>query len=89
MGSRHWRAVATSQAASFGGVSSRRCFDSSGRWWKVCALLVKEGAMKVSQDIRYVGFEIPNSFVVGYGLDVAERYRNLDAIYAFVGEDVG
>ena len=56
---------------------------------EVCALLVKEGAMKVSQDIRYVGFEIPNSFVVGYGLDVAERYRNLDAIYAFVGEDAG
>jgi hypoxanthine phosphoribosyltransferase len=56
---------------------------------EVCALLVKEGAMKVSQDIRYVGFEIPNSFVVGYGLDVAERYRNLDAIYSFIGEDAG
>jgi len=43
----------------------------------VCALLVKEGEQRVQLDLRYVGFQIPASFVVGYGLDVAERYRNL------------
>jgi len=52
---------------------------------EVCALLVKEGALQVSQHLRYIGFEIAPSFVVGYGLDVAERYRNLDAIYTYVG----
>jgi hypoxanthine phosphoribosyltransferase len=52
---------------------------------EVCALLVKEGALQVSQNLRYIGFEIEPSFVVGYGLDVAERYRNLDAIYHYTG----
>jgi hypoxanthine phosphoribosyltransferase len=56
---------------------------------EVCALLVKEGALKVSQELRYIGFEIEPSFVVGYGLDVAERYRNLDAIYSYVGAQEG
>jgi hypoxanthine phosphoribosyltransferase len=44
---------------------------------EVAALLRKEGIQKVPLDLRYVGFDIPNEFVVGYGLDYAERYRNL------------
>ncbi len=43
----------------------------------VCALLVKEGRREADVPVRYVGFEIPNRFVVGYGLDYGERYRNL------------
>jgi hypoxanthine phosphoribosyltransferase len=44
---------------------------------EICALLRKPEAAKVEIDARYVGFDIPNRFVVGYGLDYAERYRNL------------
>src|ERR671916_2379115 len=44
---------------------------------EVCALLTKPERRKVELPIRYVGFEIPNRFAVGYGLDHAERYRNL------------
>jgi hypoxanthine phosphoribosyltransferase len=44
---------------------------------EVCALLTKPERRKVELPIRYVGFEIPNRFVIGYGLDHAERYRNL------------
>jgi hypoxanthine phosphoribosyltransferase len=46
----------------------------------VCALLVKEGLQPVPLDLAYEGFRIPPDFVVGYGLDVAERYRNLPFI---------
>jgi hypoxanthine phosphoribosyltransferase len=44
---------------------------------EVCALLTKPERRKVELPIRYVGFEIPNRFAIGYGLDYAERYRNL------------
>ena len=44
---------------------------------EVAALLRKEGIQKVPLDLRYVGFDIPNEFVVGYGLDYDERYRTL------------
>lgn len=52
---------------------------------EVCALLLKIGEQKVEQSLKYVGFSIPSTFVVGYGLDVAERYRNLDGIYTYQG----
>jgi hypoxanthine phosphoribosyltransferase len=48
---------------------------------EICALLVKKGQQRVQLDVPYIGFEIPPEFVVGYGLDVAERYRNLSGIY--------
>jgi len=44
---------------------------------EVCALLVKEGMQRTDPDLAYIGFRIPPDFVVGYGLDAAERYRNL------------
>jgi hypoxanthine phosphoribosyltransferase len=44
---------------------------------EVCALLTKPDRRKTNVEIRYEGFEIPNEFAIGYGLDHAERYRNL------------
>jgi hypoxanthine phosphoribosyltransferase len=44
---------------------------------EVCALMRKPDAIQVEVPVRYVGFDIPNQFVVGYGLDYAERYRDL------------
>jgi hypoxanthine phosphoribosyltransferase len=43
-------------------------------------LLRKPEAMRMKVDVRYVGFDIPDEFVVGYGLDYAERYRNLRCV---------
>lgn len=47
---------------------------------KICALLRKPDAVKVPVDVEYMGFDIPNKFVIGYGLDYAEKYRNLRGI---------
>ncbi len=47
---------------------------------KTCVLLDKKGRREVPFDAEFVGFEIPDKFVVGYGLDFAERYRNLPCI---------
>jgi hypoxanthine phosphoribosyltransferase len=44
---------------------------------EVCALMRKPDAIKQDVDVRYLGFDIPRDFVVGYGLDYAEKYRNL------------
>ena len=47
---------------------------------EVCTLLTKPERREIDVPVRYVGFEIPNRFVIGYGLDFAERYRNLPYI---------
>ncbi|PRX63872.1 hypoxanthine phosphoribosyltransferase [Nonomuraea fuscirosea] len=47
---------------------------------EICAALRKPDAVKVTIEVKYVGFDIPNEFVIGYGLDYAERYRNLPFI---------
>ena len=44
---------------------------------EICALLTKPERREIEVPVRFVGFEIPNKFVIGYGLDFAERYRNL------------
>jgi hypoxanthine phosphoribosyltransferase len=49
---------------------------------EVCALLVKPARRKIELPIRYVGFEIPNRYVVGYGLDLDQRHRNLPYVAA-------
>ncbi len=49
---------------------------------EVCALLTKPERLRVDLSPRYVGFEIPNRFAVGYGLDHAQQYRNLDYVAA-------
>lgn len=55
--------------------------DQSPASVKVCALLFKPEAFQGEQAPDYIGFSIPNAFVVGYGLDYNEKGRNLDSIY--------
>jgi hypoxanthine phosphoribosyltransferase len=57
----------------------------SPRTLEVCALLTKPERRRVDLPTRYVGFEIPNRFAIGYGLDHSQKYRNLD--YVAVLED--
>lgn len=52
---------------------------------EVCALLVKEGLQQSDPQLKYVGFTIPDRFVIGYGLDVDERYRNLPFVAEYAG----
>lgn len=52
---------------------------------EVCSLLVKEGLQKADPELRYVGFTIPPTFVVGYGLDVGQEYRNLPFVAEYLG----
>jgi hypoxanthine phosphoribosyltransferase len=47
---------------------------------EICTLLRKPGAARMTVPVRYVGFDIPDEFVVGYGLDYAEQYRNLRCV---------
>jgi hypoxanthine phosphoribosyltransferase len=54
---------------------------------EVCALMTKPARREIDVPVRYVGFEIPNRFVVGYGLDFGERYRNLPYV-AVLSEDL-
>ena len=51
---------------------------------EVCTLIVREGLQQRDPDLRYVGFHLPPAFVIGYGLDVAERYRNLPFVATYV-----
>ena len=48
---------------------------------KLASLLVKPNSLKYKVKIDYIGFEIPDKFVVGYGLDFAQKYRNLRKIF--------
>ena len=50
---------------------------------EVCALLVRSGRQVGELGLKYVGFEIPPDFVIGYGLDVAEKYRNLRDLWSY------
>ena len=54
---------------------------------EICALLTKPERREIDVPVRYVGFEIPNRFVVGYGLDFDEKYRNLPYV-AVLDEDL-
>jgi hypoxanthine phosphoribosyltransferase len=55
---------------------------------EVCALLEREDPHRDDLDLRYVVFRIPEEFVIGYGLDVGERYRNLRSVHTYAGPAV-
>ena len=54
---------------------------------KVVTLLLKPNSLKYNVKIDYIGFEIPSKFVIGYGLDYAQKYRNLSSIYVLKEEN--
>jgi hypoxanthine phosphoribosyltransferase len=56
---------------------------------EICALMTKPERREIDVPVRYVGFEIPNRFVIGYGLDFAERYRNLPYVGVLDPELIG
>jgi len=64
---------------------SRLLSDRSPASLEVCALLVREGAK--ADDVKYIGFPIPPDFVVGYGLDVGQHYREQRGIMVFEPAD--
>jgi hypoxanthine phosphoribosyltransferase len=53
---------------------------------EICALMTKPSRRQIDVPVRYIGFEIPDRFVVGYGLDLAERYRNLPYVAVLSSE---
>jgi hypoxanthine phosphoribosyltransferase len=53
---------------------------------EICALFVKRGQQRAKLDLAYTGFEIEPEFIVGYGLDVAEQYRNLLDVRVYLGD---
>jgi hypoxanthine phosphoribosyltransferase len=53
---------------------------------EVCALMTKPDRREIDVEVRYVGFEIPNRYVIGYGLDYGERYRNLPYVAVLAEE---
>ncbi|MBI1805594.1 MAG: hypoxanthine phosphoribosyltransferase [Ignavibacteria bacterium] len=55
---------------------------------KIISLLYKKNALKIDVKIDYIGFSIPNYFVIGYGLDYAQKVRNLRAIYRLADERI-
>jgi hypoxanthine phosphoribosyltransferase len=54
----------------------------------ICTLLDRQGRREVEIPLDYVGFEVPDLFVIGYGLDLAQRYRNLPYIGVIEGEEI-
>jgi hypoxanthine phosphoribosyltransferase len=62
----------------------KNLLSRSPRSLEVCALFVREGQQRADNELRYVGFEIPPAFIIGYGLDLAERYRNLPYVATYL-----
>ena len=55
---------------------------------KICTLLDRRGRREVDVDLHYVGFVVPDKFVIGYGLDLAQKYRNLPYIAVLEDEEI-
>ena len=55
---------------------------------KICTLLDRRGRREVEMDLDYVGFVVPDKFVIGYGLDLAQKYRNLPHIAVLEDEEI-